>query len=128
MVKQGAMKKFMYGGADSECGPVKEVFWQGSRFLGVITTMFVVAFGIWSMVSLLFKNARSPFDLLGVRPVENCQAYINKDFVVDCSVPQCPEGCVRGESPTPECTSNEECVNDHGTGWECDNKKCVDTR
>jgi len=112
MAKKG---KSLFGGTGAPGGaangPVYELFWQGSRAIGVLTVLFIVCFGIWTFVSLWVTDAKSPFELLGVRPVENCQAYINSDFVVDCSVAQCPEGCVRGESPPPDpgCTSHEDC-------------------
>lgn len=104
----------MYGGdgAPGGNGPVYELFWQGSRVIGVLTVLFIVCFGIWTFVSLWVTDAKSPFELLGVRPVENCQAYINSDFVVDCAVAQCPEGCVRGETDIPPpgaCMDNEDC-------------------
>jgi len=113
----------MFGGA--ECGPVKEIFWQGSRMIGVITMTFIIAFGIWTFVSLWVKDAKSPFELLGVRPVENCQAYINEDFVVDCSVAQCPRGCVRGNS-SPGNARECEVTSDCGSGEICsESGRCV---
>ena len=113
----------MFGGA--ECGPVKEIFWQGSRMIGVITMTFIIAFGIWTFVSLWVKDAKSPFELLGVRPVENCQAYINDDFVVDCSVAQCPRGCVRGNS-SPGNARECEVTSDCGSGEICsESGRCV---
>jgi len=77
-----------------EKGPVYTVFWEGSRVIGVIAVIFVVIFGFWSLIALTIPGARSPIELLGVRPVENCSAFVNSDFVVDCSMPHCPAGCV----------------------------------
>jgi len=79
----------------AECGPIKQIFWQGSRLLGVITVVFIVAFGFWALFSLTIPGAASPIEVLGVRPVQNCQAYVNDDYVVDCAVASCPAGCVR---------------------------------
>ena len=122
MAKKG---KSLFGGTGAPGGaangPVYEIFWQGSRVIGVLTVLFIVCFGIWTFVSLWVTDAKSPFELLGVRPVENCQAYINSDFVVDCSVAQCPEGCVRGESPPPECGGDSDC----DQGEECLEGVCV---
>lgn len=95
-------------------GNIGEVFWQVSRIIGTVSMMFIVAFGLWSLIALT-TGANSPLEMIGVRKVRNCQAFMDENYVVDCDVVSCPAGCVRDSNWSPgnpnSCNNNSDCNN-----------------
>ena len=83
----GNMKMKMKGGDASD------IIWQGSRMIGTISMTFIIVFGLWALIAMT-TGMPSPLEVIGVRRVDNCQAYMNENYVVDCKVASCPAGCV----------------------------------